>query len=569
MESNAEGAAATILVVDDQPETRARLVGMLERRFGADYDVVAADSGPAALTALDGCIERQADVALVLARLGMADMNGIDCLARSFATVPDARRVLMIGWRELAPAREEILRAAAGGMIDTYLPMPERTRDEQFFRAIGQFIEDWDREHRPQTEILRVVGDPWDPHTQGLRDALQRSSIDHGFYEADSERGRALLLEAGVDAPLPVVISFDGRVLAGPTTAQVAELLEVTTDPAGHEYDVAIVGAGPAGLAAAVYATSEGLDTIVIENEALGGQASTSSMIRNYLGFPRGVSGAELATRAYTQAWFFGAQFVIGREATALRRGADHIALALGDGGEVVTRAVVLASGVAYRRLGVDSVERLVGRGVFYGAPVTEAWAVVNGHAVVVGGGNSSAQSALYLSRLADRVTLVVRHPALDEMSDYLLRDLAAHPRIDVRVNTVVAAASGEARLETVTLTDTATGASDEIPAAAIFILIGAEPRTDWLPADIERDERGYILTGADVTRPCDPSRAPLPLETSVPGVFAVGDVRLGGMKRVASAVGEGSSAIRHVHTYLGALNHEHPPGAPPQTAPA
>ena len=463
-----------ILVVDGDADSRELLAGMVNRRFGTDYDVIAADSGTAALDLLSGCVAYGQDVALIFVRLSLGDMSGMEFLKRTYAHTTDPRRILLCAWGELAPARETILRAASAGKIDTYLPMPDRDRDESFFRAIGQFIEDWDREHRPQSEVLRVVGDPWDTRSQNIRDRLYRSGIEYGFYDSDSERGRALLAEAGVEGPGPVVITMDNVAVASPSTADVADLLEVNADPTDHEWDVAIIGAGPAGLAAAVYAASEGLDTIVLESDALGGRASTSSMIRNYLGFPRGLTGAELATRAYQQAWFFGAQFQIGGEAQGLRRDNGHLVLDLGTGGEVITRAVVLASGVAYRRLEVDNVERLVGRGVFYGAPVTEAWAVAGGHAVVVGGGNSSAQSALYLSRQARQVTLVARHPALDEMSEYLVRDLTGHPRITLRLSTQLINAAGEPRLESVTLLDTVTGEREEVAAAAVFILIGA-----------------------------------------------------------------------------------------------
>jgi thioredoxin reductase (NADPH) len=544
-----------ILIVDSAAENRELTQAMVARRFGADYDVRSADCGWVALDELLRCVSGGQDVALILVRISLDDMSGMEFLKRSYAHTTEPRRILLCAWGELAPARETILRAAAAGKIDTYLPMPDRDRDESFFHAIGQFIEEWDREHRPQSEVLRVIGDPWDPRAQNIRDRLFRSGVAYGFYENDSERGRELLAEAGMDGSEPVVIRLDNVAVAAPSTAQVADLLQVNADPTDHEWDLAVVGAGPAGLAAAVYAASEGLDTIVLESDALGGQASTSNMIRNYLGFPRGLSGVELASRAYQQAWFFGAQFHIGGEACDVRRDGAHVVLGLTDGSELTTRAVVLASGVAYRRLEIESIERLVGRGVFYGAPVTEAWAVTGGHAIVVGGGNSSAQSALFLAHQAAHVTLVVRRSALDDVSDYLVRDLSFHPRVQVRFNTVIESATGEDRLESVTLRDTRTGGNDEVAAAAVFILIGGDPRTEWLPDEVQRDERGYVATGPDVTRRCDPAHEPLPLETSMPGVFAVGDVRLGAMKRVAAAVGDGSSAVRHVHTYLNALN--------------
>jgi thioredoxin reductase (NADPH) len=314
-----------------------------------------------------------------------------------------------------------------------------------------------------------------------------------------------------------------------------------------------------------VYAASEGLSVLIIENEALGGQASTSSMIRNYLGFPRGLSGADLAGRAYRQAWFFGAAFLIGRLATGLRADGDRRVVVLDDGSEVRARAVILATGVSYRRLRAERVDELVGRGVFYGAPVTEAPGMRGQDVVVVGGGNSSAQMGLYVARFAAHVTLVSRSPALSEMSTYLVREIEGHQNITVRTNTVVAGARGENRLQAVLLRDTQTDEVEEVPIAAVFIMIGAEPRTDWLPTEIRREERGYILTGDALTTNSDASgeeRRPAPLETSLPGVFAVGDVRNGALKRIAAAVGEGSSAVRMVHEYLARLREQEVPTA-------
>jgi thioredoxin reductase (NADPH) len=342
-----------------------------------------------------------------------------------------------------------------------------------------------------------------------------------------------------------------------------------------------VVGAGPGGLAAAVYGSSEGLDVLVVDQEALGGQAGTSSMIRNYLGFPRGLSGAELAIRAYGQAWFFGSNFLIGRSATGLRAEGDLRVVSFDDGSEARSRTVILAAGVAYRRLGTEKLEALVGRGIFYGAPITEARGLGGQHVVVIGGGNSSGQASIYLSRYASRVTLVVRGTALDEMSEYLIREIDSRPNISVRMGTELADAVGERRLRGVVLRQRETGAEEEIACTAAFVLIGASPRTDWLPPEIERDERGYVATGDEVTmaanagagggadsgakaadsnagaKPGDSiagaqaARRPAAFETSMPGVFAVGDVRLGSIKRVAGAVGEGSNAIRMVHEYL------------------
>jgi len=379
-----------------------------------------------------------------------------------------------------------------------------------------------------------------------------RSGVETAFFDFDSDAGRDALAAAGLDASRPVAIMFDGRVIFEPSATKLAQAIGANDDPGDREYDLVIVGSGPAGLAAAVYGASEGLSVMVVEQEALGGQASTSTMIRNYLGFPRGLTGADLATRAYWQAWFFGAQYMFGRSVSDIQTADGHKNLTLDDGSAVRGRAVVLASGVAYRRIGIDRLEQLVGRGCFYGSPVTAAPGVAGHEVVVVGGGNSSAQTALYLSRFATKVTLVARRGQLDEMSYYLVRDLEANRKVKIRLNTEVVDAIGDNRLQAVVLRDSARNVDETIPAAAVFILIGAEPRTDWLPDAIERDERGYIRTGADVqVATVDGERRPIAYETSMAGVFAAGDVRLGGLKRVAAAVGEGASVMRHVHEYL------------------
>jgi thioredoxin reductase (NADPH) len=545
------GGIAAIVVVDDDQQSLALLERMIRRRFGADYDVVADGSALHALDVIGEMRSRGTDVALILADHQMPEMSGVDFLSRCVALCDDAKRAVLLGAGELNVARQEILRSAALGEIETYLVKPTRERDEAFYRGVGRFIEDWDRVHRPQFELIRIIGDPWDSEVHRIRDTLYRSGVPTGFYESDSAEGKRLLATTGRSGPLPAVITFDGQVVCRPSQAQLADLLGVNIDPTGHDFDVIVVGAGPAGLAAAVYGASEGLDVLILETEALGGQASTSSLIRNYLGFPRGLSGADLAARAYWQAWFFGAQFLLGRDAVGLRAEGDWRVVTLSDGVELRARAIVLASGVSYRRLGAAGLERFVGRGVYYGAPLTEAAGLEGEHVVVVGGGNSSAQSAIYLSRYAAAVTLVVRRAQLDEMSHYLLEDVEAQPNINVRLNTELVDAGGDTRLRSVTLHDLARDRRQRLDAAAVFILIGAEPRTDWLPESIERDERGYLLTGellpADEAAP----RRPFHFETSMPGVFAVGDVRLGGMKRVAAAVGDGSTAIRHVHEYL------------------
>jgi thioredoxin reductase (NADPH) len=362
------------------------------------------------------------------------------------------------------------------------------------------------------------------------------------------------LREYGVDAErLPAVILHDGSVLHDPAPIDVANALGVQTQPTSEVYDLAILGAGPAGLAAAVYGASEGLRTVVIEPQAIGGQAGTSSMIRNYLGFPRGVSGGELTFRAWEQTLLFGTQFVFTQRAIGVTAPGDERVIRLGDGSEARARAVIIAAGVAYRRLEIEALERLVGLGVFYGAAGVEAPALAGEEVYVVGGANSAGQAALHLAKFAARVTLLVRGESLEAgMSDYLITQIAATPNVTVRLRTRVVDGGGAERLEHLTLEDGATGQREDVTAAALFVLIGAEPRTEWLRETIARDDRGYLLTGRDVSgESWSLQRAPLPFETSMPGVFAVGDVRHGSVKRVAGAVGEGSVAIGSVHQYL------------------
>jgi len=542
--------AAVIVAVDDDDDSSARIGRVLVRRFGADYQVVREHSPSAALKALDELHRDGKDVALVLAAHGMADMTGIEVLAQVSSKHRHARRALLIPWGDRSTA-ESIVKASALGQIDAHIVRPWRDADESFCHAVTELLDEWDRNHRPQFEAVRIVGDRWDAYSHGVQDALQRSNVPYRFYEADCAEGRELLERSAESGPLPVAILFDGRVLPRPAPAEIADALGVNTDPGAEVFDVAIVGSGPAGLAAAVYGASEGLRVLVLENEALGGQAGTSSLIRNYLGFPRGLSGADLIHRAYLQAWMLGARFLIGRAASGLRAEPDALVLELDDGSEIRSRTIVVAAGVRYRRMGIDTLEAFTGRGVFYGAGVTEAPGMADEDVYVVGGANSAAQAALYLSRFAARVTVLVRESSLTAMSAYLIRDMEARDNVVVRLNAVVTDGSGDYRLRSLTIRDTAADRIEEVSATAVFILIGASPRTNWLPPDIQRDDRGYILTGDSVPGPPANARLNAPLQTSTPGVFAVGDVRAGSMKRVAAAVGEGSTAMRLVHDYL------------------
>jgi thioredoxin reductase (NADPH) len=405
--------------------------------------------------------------------------------------------------------------------------------------------------------MVTVVGERWAARSYEFRDLMERNGIRGAFLDVDSPEGRALLERVGrPDGPFPVVVRFDGLVLTNPTNRETAEAMGgnqgFRENP--RSYDLAVVGAGPAGLSAAVYAASEGLRTVFLEREAIGGQAGTSSLIRNYLGFPFGVSGAELAARAVEQAWAFGAEIAVMHVVTGLRaEGRDRI-LTLMDGSEVTARAVVLATGASYQRLDVPGLDALVGAGVFYGGGVTEAQALEGRRVYVAGGGNSAGQAALHLAKYAERVTMVVRGAGLAaSMSDYLVKEIEARPNIEVRLHTRVVGCSGERRLDGLTLHDSSSGETWSAPAAALFLLLGARPHTAWLPDEVLRDDHGFVLTGPDVDAVAGPmpGRPRLLLETSMPGVFAAGDVRHGSVKRVASAVGEGGIAIQLVHQYL------------------
>ena len=551
--------APLIVVVDDSSEDLRSLRDELARRFGPDFEVVARRSAGAAVAALEKSLARGREVALVIADMWMDEMTGVEFLARSRHIYPDARRALIWSYGDMR-ALEPLYRSMALGGIDDYLTRPWIPVEHGLYRPVGELLGDWTRANRPRFEAIRMVGDETSRRCHEIRDRLAPFNLTVGFVAADSDDGRRLLETAGVAAGrLPVLFLYDGRVLVDPSDVEIANALGGTTRARAGVCDVAVVGAGPAGLAAAVYGATEGLDTIVIEREALGGQAGSTSMIRNYLGFPRGVTGADLTARAYDQSLLFGAEFIFGNEVVDLRPRDGHFALSLSEGGELAARAVVLATGVAYRRLGIPALESLVGAGVFYGAAVTEASALRGQHVFVVGGANSAGQAAVDLARFAERVTVLVRGTALaDTMSAYLIRQVEIAPNIYVRCNAEVVDGHGHGRLESLTVRDRRSGRTTEEPAVALFVLIGAEPHTEWLPAEIARDEWGFVLTGRDLAGDGNSprwatARAPLFLESSMPGVFATGDVRHRSVKRVSSAVGDGAIAIALVHEYLAA----------------
>jgi thioredoxin reductase (NADPH) len=548
-----------LFVADADPALRRRLTAALKHRFGADYQVHSTATPEAALSTLRRLHDERAEVALVIADLWLPDMGGVEFLAQARKCYPGAQSVLLTTIGDDAAA-QPLHRALALGHVDRFVEKPWRSPEEWLYPQLGEALADWWRTNRPLFERVRVVGPQWDSRSHELRDLGTRNAIPFGFYPTDSPEGQRLLSAHVVDPEhATILVLVDDEVLVDPSNGEIAEALGLATRPKLPCYDVTIVGAGPAGLAAAVYAASEGLQTVVIEPEAAGGQAGTSSMIRNYLGFPRGVSGQDLAARAADQALQFGAQIVYTQSVTGLRaEGRDRL-VTLSDGSEITSRTVVVATGVAYNRLAIPALERLVGKGVFYGA-VSEARAMRGEEVFVVGAGNSAGQAALHLAEYAAQVTILVRGDSLaDSMSAYLIDEVGATANVKIRVGTTLEDGQGQHRLEGLVVKDQATGRVETLKAAALFVLIGAAPRTDWLDGTLERDDHGYILTCRDLAARYEPlielwprqDRPPFPLETSLPGVFAVGDVRHNSVKRVASAVGAGAMAIASVHTYL------------------
>jgi thioredoxin reductase (NADPH) len=542
-----------ILVVDDDARSLASLVDALTRRYGADYRVASNASPSAALEDLEQIRARGESVALIIADQWMPGIEGLEMLGRAHEIHPAAQRALLVDWgdRSAAPA---ILEGCAFGQLENYLRKPWFPPEVHLYPAIGVFLADWTRAHGPRMELVQVIGDDPARRTHDLRAFLDRSGIPHGFSAAGSEAGRAALEEVGLDGSrLPVLVLLDGRALVDPSNKEISDALGATNLDK-RECDLAIVGAGPAGLAAAVYAASEGLETIAVEREAVGGQAATSSLIRNYLGFPRGISGGELAQRAYEQAWLFGTKFVFAREGLRLRADRQSRILTLSDGIKIKARTVILATGARYRRLDVPGAERLTGAGIFYATP-GDTRGLKGRDIFVAGGGNAAAQAVVFLSIGARKVTLVVRGDSLEKgMSDYLIQHIRKIPNVEVRLRTQVVGVAGEHSLERLTLKDEASAQTETASAAALFVLIGADPHTEWLAGTLQLDPHGFILTGPGVNRKealWNLDRPPARLETSIPGIYAAGDVRHGSIKRVASAVGEGAVAVQYVHEFL------------------
>ena len=543
-----------LFVIDHDAGTARALRDDLARRFGEDFRVIAETTAPAGLSVLRGLAELHERVALLIVDYGLSGMPGVDFLACAHEMHPLAKRVLLVE-RDYS-AQSPIVQAMTLGQADYHITKPW-TLEQDLYRVVSGFLAEWAKDQQAGFELFQVIGRE-ERSTLELREMLTKFSEPFRFYSADSERGRQLLADRGLDeSQLPVMIRHDGYTLVQPTLAQMIAAVGGNIVNDVSECDVAIVGAGPGGLTAAVYAASEGLLTVVLEETVSGGQAGSSPMIRNYPGFPHGVSGYDLTRQSCEQAWMFGAHMLFAQHATGLEGRDGKLVVHIADGHQVTAKAVIVATGIAWRRLGVPRLEELVGSGVFYGAAGSELRAMAGQDVFVVGGGNSAGQTALYLAKHARHVTLVVRGDNLERsMSEYLIREIEATANITVRLHTEVTDGHGADHLETLTLHHRQNGTTEQVPAAALFVLIGGEPRTQWLPETIQR-RWGYILTGRDVVRDgADPSRwpldrAPLPLETSVPGLFAVGDVRYRSIKRVASAVGDGATAVRLVHEHL------------------
>jgi thioredoxin reductase (NADPH) len=554
------GAQAAIVIVSRDPGGQEMLHRELSKRYGADYQIVVCGRLAELASWMRDLRAAGLPVALVIGGVGAADPDGLEMLAGVRSIDPRALRVAAVSWGDWQ-SRRSVFDAVTLGTVDHWVIGPVQAPAEEFHRSITEFLREW-ASHRPGGfEPVRVIGRRWSARSQELRDLFARYRVPAGFYDAASGRAQQMLGDLGLQAPeLPVVVlrfAAERRTLVNPSNTEIADAFGLMAPLApGKVFDVAVVGAGPAGLAAAVAASSEGLSTVVVEDEAIGGQAGTSSMIRNYPGFSQGISGAMLAQEMWWQAWGFGTTFLYMRQAESLSREDGHYRLALSDGSVLAARAVIIATGVAYRRLGIPALEDLHGRGVFYGAAASEAPAMRGRNVFVVGGGNSAGQAAVYLAKWADKVTILVRAPSLAaSMSEYLIRQIAAAPNIGVRYRVQVAGGTGTGtgHLQSLLLQDSATGARRTVAADALFVLIGAEPRTEWLGDAIARDRWGFIRTGPDLPAGARwlAARPPLPLETSLPGVFAAGDVRRGSVKRVASAVGEGAATSPLVHRHL------------------
>jgi thioredoxin reductase (NADPH) len=551
-----EGAARTAIVtVDDDAGVSRAVARDLRRRYGEHYRIVRAESGDAALDALREMRLRGDEVAVIVADYRMPGMNGIEFLERAMDLYPAARRVLLTAYADTGAAIDAINVVD----LDHYLLKPWDPPEEKLYPVLDELLSKWREEDRHAVHVTKVVGHRWSARSSEVREFLARNQIAYRWFESEAPDGQRLMQAAGADGlRLPVVITPDGDALIEPTDAELASCVGLATTPSKDFYDLIVIGGGPAGLGAAVYGASEGLRTVLVERTATGGQAGQSSRIENYLGFPDGVSGAQLTERARRQATRFGAELLTTRDVVSLDVNGSARTVRFADGGTIDAHTVILATGVSYRQLGAPGLDDMTGRGVYYGSTLTEAAACTGQDIYIVGGANSAGQAAVYLAKHAKSVTILCRGVSLERsMSFYLIQQIREIGNIAVRTCTEVIAAEGSDHLERLTLRDTSTGATETADAQWLFLFIGAAPLTDWLDGVVDRDERGFVVAGPDLSiegdrpRGWELDRAPYHLETSVPGVFVAGDARAESAKRVASAVGEGAMAVMLVHRYL------------------
>lgn len=549
-------AKPVILTVDDDPEVLQAVARDLRQEYGSTYRIVRADSGSSALEAIEQLRLRNETVALFLADQRMPQMSGVEFLEQALQIFPLAKRALLTAYADTDAAISAINKTH----IDYYLMKPWNPPEEQLYPVLNDLLDDWQASHKPAFDGIRVIGNRWSPRSHSAKDFLARNQVPYQWLDIElSEEAQRLVEYAKCDQlHLPLVLFADGSSLMQPTNAEIASKIGLQTQAEKPFYDLIIVGGGPAGLAAAVYGASEGLRTVMIEREAPGGQAGTSSRIENYLGFPQGLSGGDLARRAVTQAKRFGVEVLTPQEVIGIRVADPYRFVQLADGSEISCHALILGLGVSWRRLNVPGLERLTGAGVYYGAAQAEAMSCQDEEVYIVGGANSAGQAAMYFSRYAHKVTMLVRGESLTaSMSQYLINQIAETPNIEVKNYSSVIEAKGETSLEALIIQNSHSQETQTVPATSLFIFIGAEPRTEWLDGVIERDERGFIVTGPDLQhngqriKGWNLERDPFLLETNIPGVFAVGDVRSGSVKRVASGVGEGSICVQFVHRYL------------------
>ncbi len=553
-------AKPLIIAVDDEVAVLSAVARDLRREYGEHYRLLRADSGARALELVKEAKLRNEAVALFLVDQRMPGMSGLEFLAQARELFPDAKRVLLTAYADT----EASIRAINETRLDYYLMKPWDPPEERLYPVVSDLLDDWLASYRPPFSGITVVGHRYSAASHAVKDFLARNLVPFRWLdvEASDESAELLSLAGAGPTDLPLVLLPDGAPLLRPDSAQIAERIGLRLRPESRLYDLVIVGAGPAGLAAAVYGASEGLSTLLIEAEAPGGQAGMSSSIENYLGFPVGLSGGDLTRRAVTQARRFGAEILTPVRATGMRRQDPYRFLTLSDGSEVGARAVLVATGVTYRKLEAEGADRLAGAGVYYGAAATEALAAKDGDVFVVGGGNSAGQAAMYLSRYAANVTMVVRGSGLAaSMSRYLIAQIEENEKIRLRCRTAIEEVLGESHLESLSLKNLDTGEAQTVAAAGVFAFIGAAPHTSWLSGDVACDPQGYVLSGRELSRAGSKDggrpqgwkldREPLWLETSVPGVFVAGDVRHRSVKRIASAVGEGAMAVQSVHQYL------------------